>query len=258
MAKKKKKKKQVLGPVSLQTLLRESRTGVGDTRPLAVAGARELVPVLARELRAGGDPSAVVENRVDGAAALVWIGPPDEQELRKASRAGIPIVAVSEEAEVPYVLAEHVVHPEAGHGFPVERIAQALAHALAERGAALASRLPVLRGPLADHLIESMARKNGLISAAVFIPGVDMPMLTINQARLLLRLAVIHGQTIDRERLPELAGVVGAGFALRAAARELLDLIPVAGWAVKGAVAYTGTKAVGRGAQRYFEERAGG
>jgi uncharacterized protein (DUF697 family) len=256
MAKKKSKKGKVLGPFQLMTLLREARMGVGDTRPLAVGGARELVPVLARELRAGGDASAVVENRVDGAAALVWIGPPDEAELRKANRAGIPIVAVSEEDEVPYVLAEYVVHPEPGHGFPVEHIAKKLAQALEERGTALAARLPVLRGPLSDHLIESIARKNGLISAAVFIPGVDMPMLTINQARLLLRLAVIHGQTVDRERLPELAGVVGAGFVLRTAARELLDLIPFAGWAVKGAVAYTGTKAVGRGAQRYFEEKA--
>ena len=35
-----------------------------------------------------------------------------------------------------------------------------------------------------------------------------------------------------------------------------LDLVPVAGWAVKGAVAYAGTKALGEAAVRYFEARS--
>jgi uncharacterized protein (DUF697 family) len=50
-------------------------------------------------------------------------------------------------------------------------------------------------------------------------------------------------------------GVVGVGFGFRAVARELLDFVPVAGWAVKGAIAYGGTKAVGEAAVRYFEAR---
>src|SRR5207237_588830 len=53
-----------------------------------------------------------------------------------------------------------------------------------------------------------------------------------------------------------LFGVVGAAFGFRAAARELLDLVPVAGWAVKGGVAYTGTRALGEAAVRYFDARA--
>jgi uncharacterized protein (DUF697 family) len=32
-------------------------------------------------------------------------------------------------------------------------------------------------------------------------------------------------------------------------------VIPVAGWAVKGSVAYTGTKALGEAAVRYFDAR---
>ena len=71
----------------------------------------------------------------------------------------------------------------------------------------------------------------------------------------MLRIALAHGAA-DRPRraLPELLGVVGAGFGFRAVARELLDLVPVAGWAVKGAVAYAGTKAVGEAAVRYFDD----
>jgi uncharacterized protein (DUF697 family) len=83
-----------------------------------------------------------------------------------------------------------------------------------------------------------------------------MPVLTLNQARLVLRIAAAHGQEIDARRAPELLGVVGGGFGFRALAGELLDVVPVAGWALKGAVAYTGTRAIGEAAFRYFEAGA--
>jgi uncharacterized protein (DUF697 family) len=250
------KKSSKLGPLAVMGIVRELRRGAGDPRPLAVAGARELVPLLARELRAGGDSSAVVEGRVDGAAAVVWIGAPDEEQLRAAERKDIPIVAVSEEETVPYVLATDLIHVRPGRGFPTEEIAAALARRLGENGTSLAARLPVLRRPVCDALIASFSRRNGLIAAAVFVPGVDLPVLTLNQVRLVLRIALAHGEELDNQRSLELLGVVGAGFGFRAAARELLDLVPVAGWALKGAVAYAGTRAIGEAAVRYFEARA--
>jgi uncharacterized protein (DUF697 family) len=75
--------------------------------------------------------------------------------------------------------------------------------------------------------------------------------LALNELRLLLRLEQAYGLEIDlRERLPELAGTLAAGLGLRALARELLDLVPGAGWAVKGAVAYAGTRALGEATVR--------
>lgn len=245
-----------LGALSVLSVVRELRRGGGDPRPLGVAGARELVPLLARELRADGDASAVVEQQVERVAALVWVGQPDEERLHAASRAGIPIVAVSDEETVPYVLATDVVHVPAGEGFPVPAIATALARKLGEDGTGLAARLPVLRPAVCDALIASFSRKNGLVGAAVFVPGVDMPVLTLNQIRLVLRIGLAHGQEIDNQRALELLGVVGTGFGLRAVARELLDFVPVAGWALKGAIAYGGTKAIGEAAVRYFASRA--
>jgi uncharacterized protein (DUF697 family) len=56
-----------------------------------------------------------------------------------------------------------------------------------------------------------------------------------------------------RERLPEILATVGAGLGLRTVARELLDFIPVAGWLVKGGVAYAGTRALGEAAVRRLE-----
>jgi uncharacterized protein (DUF697 family) len=79
-----------------------------------------------------------------------------------------------------------------------------------------------------------------------------MPILTLNQARLVLAIALAHGEPIDRSRLPDLAGVVGAGFGFRAIARQLLGFVPFAGWATRGAIAYSGTRAIGEAARRRF------
>ena len=94
-----------------------------------------------------------------------------------------------------------------------------------------------------------------MVAAAVFVPGVDMPLLTLNQLRLVLRIAAAYGEEMNRDRLPEALAVVAAGLGLRTVARELLDLVPVAGWALKGAIAYAGTRAVGEAAIRAAEAR---
>jgi uncharacterized protein (DUF697 family) len=192
---------------------------------------------------------------LENVSVLVWVGAPDEDQLRKADRAGVPIVAVTEADVVPYVLATSIVRVPPGQGFPVEEIARAIADRLGEDGTALAARLPAIRAAVCSQLIAMFAKRNAIVAGAVFVPGVDMPLLTLNQVRLVLRIAVAYGETIDNQRALELLGVVGAGFGFRAVARELLDLVPVAGWAVKASIAYGGTKAVGEAAVRYFEAR---
>ena len=244
-----------LGPLAVVSVLRELRRGSGDSRPLAIAGASELVPVLARLLGEGGDAAAIAVGPAADAAVLVWVGRTNEEKLRAASRSKVPIVAVTEDQFVPYVLAGSVVRVPPGQGFPVEEIAEAVARALGDEGPALAARLPVLRPAVCEHLIDACAKKNGAIAAAVFIPGVDLPLLTMNQIRLVLRIALAYGEELDQDRAVEVAGVVATGYGLRALAREALDLVPVAGWLVKGAVAYSGTRAIGAAAVRLCEAR---
>jgi uncharacterized protein (DUF697 family) len=50
--------------------------------------------------------------------------------------------------------------------------------------------------------------------------------------------------------------VVGSGVGVRAVARSLLGAVPIAGWVVKGGIAYAGTRTLGEAAKRYFESRA--
>jgi uncharacterized protein (DUF697 family) len=245
--------KPKVGPLLALSLVREFRPATPDRRPIVVDGARELVPLLARELRAGGDDSAVREGGdPSGAAALVWIGKADEERLRRASRAGIPIVGLTEGESLPYVLDTDLVVVRPGEGMPVEGVARVLARTLGERGIGLAQRLPALREPVIDDLIRRASRRNAAIAAAVWVPGLDMPILTLNQLRLVLRIALASGEEVGPARLPELAGVVGAAFGFRTIARQLLGLVPFAGWATRASIAYAGTRSIGEAAKRRY------
>ena len=252
-----------LNPMVVWSLVKELRTAAEDTRPLHVSGA--LASQLEKELARGGAPGTVRSSgRVEDAAVLVRVlgGAPTEddvQALREARRAKVPVVAVqtgTETHDVPYVLATDVVTCRPGAGFPVEEIASAVAARLGEGGTALAARLPVLQDPVSEQLVERFSRQNGVIGAAFFVPGADFAVLTLNQIRLVLRLAAAHGVEIDQSRLPEVLATVGAGLGFRALARQALGLVPVAGWAVKGGIAYAGTRALGEAAKRYFAAQA--
>jgi uncharacterized protein (DUF697 family) len=246
-------------PVSigaLRKLMKELRAAGKDRKPVALGGAGEIARTLERELTRGGDPSAVRVGAPQGAAVYLHIATSDDEgALRAARRARVPIVAVAFDDEpLPYVLATDIVRVGPGERLPVDRIAAAVAARVGEAGAPLAGRLPVLRGAVCDRIVASFARKNGIVGVAVFVPGADLPVLALNQVRMLLLLDQAYGLELDpRERLPEVLAVVGAGLGLRAVARELLDVVPVAGWAVKGGIAYAGTRTLGEAAIRRLE-----
>lgn len=253
-----------VSPAAVRKLLGEIESSGRGEHFLAIGGANELAPVLQQQFfRGGADRGAVRAAGPQGADAYVHVlagapGADDVALLRRARRGRVPAIAVVEGSagggfSIPYVLATDVVLVAAGGAFPLEEIARVLARRLGEDGAPLAGRIPLLREAVCDTLIDSFARKSGAVAAAVWVPGADLPILTLEQLRLVLRLAQAYGEDSGRERLPELAATLGAGFGLRAVARELLDLVPVAAWAVKGAVAYAGTRTLGEAARRRFE-----
>ena len=82
-------------------------------------------------------------------------------------------------------------------------------------------------------------------------------MLTLNQVRLVLRIADAHGFEIDKERAAR--GARRDRLRASASARwpgRPIGVVPFVGWVVKGAVAYAATRALGEAAVRYFERRA--
>ena len=254
-----------LAPAAVFDVVRELRSSTTKAKPIVLGGARSLVDALRRELLRDGDPSAIREaslGALDGAAALVYVlaGEPteeDERALRSADMANVPIVVLGPDptTPLPYVLATDILPLPPGEGFPLEDLGRLLGAKADDTAPTLAAKLPALRRGIAESLVAKVSRQNGLIGAAVFIPGVDFPVLTLNQLRLVMKLATAYGQQLDAQRLPEVLGVVGTGLGLRAIARGALGVVPVGGWAVKGGVAYTGTRALGEAAIRYFEAR---
>jgi uncharacterized protein (DUF697 family) len=255
-------------------LAKEITAAIADFRPIVVGGAPTPAAELRRKLTEDGAPEAVrdVSGRplerydVDGAELLVYlvegdhVSGDDEQALRTASRHRIETVCVlvggSEPANVPYVLESDVISVPAGAPLPVERIVGRIAERAGERDFVLASKLPRLRRAVAERIVRRFSRQNGMLGAAIFLPGADLPVLTLNQLRMVFRIAGAYGEELDRERAVELVGVVGAGVGFRALARQAAGFIPGPGWALKGGIAYAGTRALGETAIRYFEVRA--
>jgi uncharacterized protein (DUF697 family) len=133
---------------------------------------------------------------------------------------------------------------------------------------AIARRLPVLREFCAAKLTRDCAKRALTIAAAsavldhVPLAGLvigpiasagDMVAITGLQMALFLQIGACYGRDPDLQRIWEMLPVVGGGFGWRALSRELSGFIPVAGIAIKGAIAYAGTIVVGEGVTFYFE-----
>ena len=128
--------------------------------------------------------------------------------------------------------------------------------AAGDGAAALAATLPSVRRTYCDHVVLTNAAQNGVIGVVVIIPGADMPAMTANQIRMVLKIAHAFGEELGIDRALEILSIVGTAFVLRTLARQALDFVPGFGWAVKGAVGFSGTIALGQAAIAYFEAGA--
>ena len=185
--------------------------------------------------------------------------PAVEQMLVEISNADVPVVLVLTEApgvEVSFPAAgigpKRVVGIAPDGGTPADVLAEAIVDAAGEAAVALAAQLPSLRDEVCKQLIRRTARQNAVVGALFIIPGADMPVMTINEAKMVLRIAAAHGEKVGVDRAVELLGVVGSGLGLRALARQALCLLWGPGWAIKSGIAYSGTRAMGKAASKYY------
>ncbi len=137
---------------------------------------------------------------------------------------------------------------------PLEELGEWVVKNAPAKRVALAAAFPFMRHPLAVELGRANAIQNGAIGVVFFIPGADMPLITLNQARMVVQIAAIYGYPLDKQRVKEVVAVVAGGFGFRALARKLAGYVPVLGWAIKPAVAAGATIALSYAAIDYFEE----
>jgi uncharacterized protein (DUF697 family) len=245
---------------------------VGRLRGVLLSGHEAGVPL---------DAAACLETYVPGAQqtapgdvrAIVFVGRPGDAGSDAAAelrRLNVPIylIAIDDSAAVASgpaaapvagAIAEYVA-PDISREFLRQYFFPHLIESARGVEIAVGRRLPPLREAVASKLTRDAAKnalKVSLASAVVdhipllgavagiFASAGDMIAITGIQMMLLLNIEAAYGNDPDVQRMWQLLPVVGGGLGWRTLARELSGFIPVAGIAIKGAIAYAGTIVVG-------------
>ena len=207
--------------------------------PIVVSGV--LAEQLAKELRAGAEPGAVVvgSSRPEPSASIhvhVIAGDPspeDEALVRGASRNEIESVVVELWPQAdwtrPFVLSPFVIECRAGEGFPIREIADRIVEAT-DDATDLASRVPVLAEATRSALVKHAVVRSALIGLVGSRLGASRPLLVREQVRLVTRLRAVSAGSAVSQELPVLGGGAAAlfasGLALRQVARSARAVLP--------------------------------
>jgi small GTP-binding protein len=133
-----------------------------------------------------------------------------------------------------------------------EMLVPALVDSLPDLAIALGRELPALRRTAAQRVVRQSAVFNTAVGAEP-IPFIDIPVLLTLQARMVLRIAAIYGESFDVSHAKELITTIAGGLAFRYLAEQGAKLVPVGGWALAAGIAAAGTWAMGQVAIEYFE-----
>ncbi len=168
-----------------------------------------------------------------------------------ADGAASPAVAVGDDASVGAI-------PLDDEAFKVldARMGKWIIAAVSDKDLAFALSFPFVRRPLAMEAITATSVQNGAVGLVPFIPGADMPIMTLNQIKMVLQIATAYGQPLDKDRIKEIVAVVAGAFICRNIVRSATKAIPFAGWLISGTMGFAATEAMGRAMLEYFE--AGG
>ncbi|MSO95965.1 MAG: hypothetical protein EXQ81_09265 [Thermoleophilia bacterium] len=249
-----------IGIMQVSRLVREVHALEGASPWIAVSGPS--ADALATTLAARGDRGAIVVggNPVAAAVSIRLIeGEPTPAELlvlRRLARDETPVIVVRHggTSAIPYVLPEDVL--DGGPEPDIEELAAAIARAAPHAAPALAARLPLLRPAVSRRLIAVTAFANAALAASPRLQRQQLPVLTLAQLRMLFLLGITRGETLPRDPQglavaagPYLAVSLATGIAARALVRQL----PFGGPAVRAAVAYGSTRALGAALRRLQE-----
>ncbi len=216
------------------------------------------------------------------ARAVVFLGRPGDSagaRLDLLQQLKLPVFALTVDAAAPAAAAQPLSAPAAGQvaEYVVARLdreslrGRFFPHVIERcKGIEIAvgRRLPALRETVVSKLTRDAASSALKVSAAsavvdnVPLLGIvlgmvasagDMVAITGIQVVLMIQIGAIYGKEPDVGRVWDLLPVVGGGLGWRALSRELAGFVPVAGVAIKGAIAYAGTIVVGEGAGFFYE-----
>ncbi|MDR1088740.1 MAG: hypothetical protein LBL23_05675 [Coriobacteriales bacterium] len=114
-----------------------------------------------------------------------------------------------------------------------------------------------MRKAIAKDFTRQTSLENAVIAAVFFLPGADLPVLTLNQCKLLYQIAVINEVPLTRERLADVALVVASAFGLRALTRVAVHRFVPVGWLVRGITAFGATLLLGHLGNQLYSSGGG-
>ncbi len=191
---------------------------------------------------------------LSGAAAL-------ERARRRnpASALAVLIGTRSERAELERALLEghgleasNLAHVASLEGEGGEAVIERVIDMLGLAAVAAGRRTPALRPAIGRRIVRGASRQAAGIGALP-LGGAAMPVLALQQIKMVGQLATLHGRPLDAERVLSALAVLGAGFGWRALGRSAVSLVPVGGWAVSGGIAYGVTRGLGEAARAQLE-----
>jgi len=260
----------------------EARDHTSEIVRVCIVGAGPELARVVRALSAGADDERGVSSALDALSpadfpgdtglagrwdivVIVAAGCPATEAasiVRAVHAADCHLVALVEEqddgawARAAGVFDDEIARGVGGDHNGTPSLEKKIVQAAGDRSALLAAELPAVRRAYCDHVVLVNATQNAVIGAVVIIPGADMPAMTANQIRMILKISAAYGEDVGLDRALEILSVVGSAFVFRALARQALDFVPGFGWALKGTVGFTATVALGEAAIAYFEAGA--
>ena len=214
-----------------------------DDMAVLVAGVSDQVGAWAAQIRAVGVPVMVVTTMPQIVAGLARA---EGHAIPDGDLAYPEIDGATLEQE-PYALDADL------KAALDERMGRWIVAACNSKRLAFAISFSFVRRPLANDAVLNTALQNAAIGLIPFIPGADLPLMTLNQAKMALQIAAAYGQAMGKERLKEMVAVVGGAFVFRTVARGLAEFIPVLGFVIRPGIGYAGTTAIGFAIIEYFE-----
>lgn len=197
----------------------------------AAAGVRQTDLSLYTSLRSSGIPVVVALNKVD----LIRRDLPAVLDDLVFRLQGVEVIPIS---------------ARTGAGV-ADRLMPALIRGSEAAAVVIGRALPAFREQAAQRITRTTALW-GLLLGTEPIPGLDLPVLLGMQARMILRIAAIYGESFSAHHARELAVSLTSSLAARYVGMELAKLVPGPGWIVSGVIAGLSTLAMGKTATAYF------
>jgi small GTP-binding protein len=193
------------------------------------AGVRRWEHEWISRIRAMGRPLTVVLNKLDQARQ-----PGEVERLSRTLACPVIPIAARDGTNVATLLLPHIVDASPNLATALGREVLAWRRIAAQR---VTRRAMVLSG----------------LAGVEPVPLLDIPFQVLLQLRLVLRLAAIYGEPVGDRYNRELLATMVSGAALRYLGQQAVKLLPILGWGASGALAASGTWAIGKIATEYFE-----